>query len=87
MLHSTTQPPGIPRRVVLYMLCVFSTPGLGVLGELGALYRFLSAPGQRAGDLGDQLARERQIDVHATLLELVDQECPPELAARILEPV
>lgn len=35
--------------------------------------------------LARELAQERRVDVHA-LLELVDRDCPPELAARILAP-
>ena len=35
--------------------------------------------------LADDLAR-RRIDLHS-LLQLVDRGCPPELAARILEPI
>jgi hypothetical protein len=37
-------------------------------------------------DLAAELARSRVIDLHA-LLHLVDQGCPPELAARILAPL
>jgi hypothetical protein len=36
--------------------------------------------------LADELARERAADVHA-LIELVEQGCPPALAARILAPL
>jgi hypothetical protein len=35
--------------------------------------------------LAEELARQR-VDLHA-LLQLVDQGCPPELAARILSPL
>lgn len=34
----------------------------------------------------DQLARDRDYDLHG-LLELTDRGCPPELAARILAPL
>ena len=37
-------------------------------------------------ELAGELARSRAIDLHA-LLRLVDQGCPPELAARILAPL
>ena len=36
--------------------------------------------------LAGQLARERDIDLHA-LIELVERGCPPPLAARILAPL
>jgi hypothetical protein len=36
--------------------------------------------------LARRLAESTDVDLHA-LLELVDQGCPPELAARILSPV
>jgi len=37
-------------------------------------------------DLAERLAREDQVDLHE-LLELVDRDCPPHLAARILAPL
>jgi hypothetical protein len=37
-------------------------------------------------DLARQLARWERVDLHE-LLELVDQGCPPALAARILAPL
>jgi hypothetical protein len=36
--------------------------------------------------LAEAIARDRRHDLHA-LLELVDQGCPPELAARITAPL
>lgn len=39
-----------------------------------------------APDLAAELARDPDIDLHA-VLQLVDQVCPPELAARILRPL
>jgi len=36
--------------------------------------------------LAEQLSREYGVDLHA-LIELVERGCPPELAARILEPL
>ena len=39
-----------------------------------------------AQELAQRLAVTPAVDVHA-LLELVDQGCPPELAARILSPI
>jgi hypothetical protein len=36
--------------------------------------------------LARRLAADERFDVHA-LLELVDRGCPPDLAARILEPI
>ena len=37
-------------------------------------------------ELAQRLASARAVDIHA-LLQLVDHECPPELAARILSPI
>jgi hypothetical protein len=37
-------------------------------------------------DLADELARSRAVDLHAAL-HLVDQGCPPAIAARILAPL
>lgn len=37
-------------------------------------------------DLGERLAVDTTIDLHA-LLDLVDRGCPPSLAARILAPL
>ena len=39
-----------------------------------------------AADLALRLAEDCAIDLHA-VLELVDRDCPPELAARILAPL
>jgi hypothetical protein len=39
-----------------------------------------------AGELAGELARSRQVDLHA-VLDLVDRGCPPPLAARILAPL
>jgi hypothetical protein len=36
--------------------------------------------------LADRLARDTAFDLHA-LLELVDRDCPPALAARIVAPL
>ena len=36
--------------------------------------------------LASSLARDRRVDLHA-VLELVDRNCPPYLAARILRPL
>lgn len=44
---------------------------------------------ERAGfgnRLAQQLASDRRIDLHA-VLELIDRECPPDLAARIVAPL
>lgn len=38
------------------------------------------------GPLATQLARDDRIDLHE-LLVLVDRDCPPELAARIVAPL
>lgn len=38
------------------------------------------------GSLASRLARDGRYDLHA-LLELVDRDCPPALAARILAPL
>lgn len=46
--------------------------------------RLLAAGFPRA--LATRLAGDEHVDVHA-LLELVDRGCPPDLAARILEPI
>ncbi len=37
-------------------------------------------------NLAQRLANQRTADIHA-LLELIDRDCPPELAARILAPL
>lgn len=37
-------------------------------------------------DLGERLAADTSVDLHA-LLDLVDRGCPPSLAARILAPL
>lgn len=37
-------------------------------------------------ELAAELARAREVDLHA-VLDLIDRECPPELAARILAPL
>jgi hypothetical protein len=39
-----------------------------------------------ASDLAADLAQDGKVDLHA-LLDLVDQGCPPDLAARILAPL
>lgn len=46
--------------------------------------RLLAAGFSRS--LARRLAADERVDVHA-LLELVDRDCPPNLAARILEPI
>jgi hypothetical protein len=54
----------------------------GVMGWRAALLR-----GAGFGALlAEDLAADRRIDLHA-MLELVDEGCPPHLAARILRPL
>lgn len=68
------------------------TQNTDATGSAGDQSRWVTWRAQRlhgAGfprELADRLARESRIDVHA-LLELVDRDCPPELAARILAPL
>ena len=72
-----TLPQFLPRRT-----CVGDGPPVDVTAW--RLCRLLEAG--FAEDLATRLARDPRVDVHG-LLGLVDQGCPPQLAARILAPL
>jgi len=61
----------------------------GAGGEAAEVVAWRRARLRNAGfdaKLAEQLSRECAIDLHA-LIELVEQDCPPPLAARILAPL
>jgi hypothetical protein len=71
---------------------VVASLGFGMLAFVGDCSRLsewrrdrLRSAGFPA-DLAERLAHQHTADLHA-LLELVDRDCPPELAARILAPL